>query len=95
LPVVDAVALDYADTVRFVAVAGQSDFDSTKARADELLANTDWGPDESVWDLYGVRGQPVSFFIAGNGVVVGKLVRCGRRRSVTQSPRRAGSPRRI
>jgi hypothetical protein len=71
LPVVDAVEPDYADTVRFIAVAGQAGFNETKARADELLSNTDWGLDESIWDLYGVRGQPVSFLITGNDVVVG------------------------
>ena len=71
MPVVDAVAPDYADTVRFIAVAGQAGFDETKARADELLSNTDWGLDESIWDLYGVRGQPVSFLITGTDVVVG------------------------
>jgi len=57
--------------VRFVAVGGQSDFDKTKARADELLVNTDWGLNDSIWDLYGVRGQPVSFLISGSDVVVG------------------------
>ena len=71
MPVVDAVAPDYADTVRFIAVAGQSDLGSTEARANELLMNTDWGLDDSIWDLYGVRGQPVSFLITGNDVVAG------------------------
>ncbi len=71
MPVVDAVAPDYEDSVRFVAIGGQSDFEKTKARADELLANTDWGFDDSIWDLYGVRGQPVSFLITGNDIVVG------------------------
>ena len=71
MPVVDAVAPDYADTVRFIAVAGQSDLGSTEARANELLENTDWGLDDSIWDLYGVRGQPVSFLITGNDVIVG------------------------
>lgn len=71
MPVIDAVAPDYADTVRFIAVAGRSDLGSTQAKADELLANVDWGLDESIWDLYGVRGQPVSFLITGNDVIVG------------------------
>ena len=31
----------------------------------------DWGLDETVWDLYGVRGQPVSFLITGNDIEVG------------------------
>ena len=71
MPVVDAVEPDYADTVQFIAVAGQAGFTETKARADELLSNTAWGLDESIWDLYGVRGQPVSFLITGSDVVVG------------------------
>jgi len=71
LPVIDAVAPDYADSVRFIAVAGQSDLASTKAQADQLLSNVNWGLDESVWNLYGVRGQPVSFLITGNDIEVG------------------------
>ncbi|MEA2023417.1 MAG: hypothetical protein U9N79_03895, partial [Actinomycetota bacterium] len=66
----DAIQPDYADDVRFIAVAGQSDLNATKARADELLANTEWGLDDSIWDLYSVRGQPVSFLITGNDVIV-------------------------
>ena len=71
MPVVDAVAPDYEDAVRFIAIGGRSDFDKTKSRADELLSNVDWGMDDSIWDLYGVRGQPVSFLITGNDVIVG------------------------
>ena len=71
MPVIDAVAPDYADTVEFVAVAGQSDFNATKERADELLSNVPWGLDDAIWDLYGVRGQPVSYLITGSDVVVG------------------------
>ncbi|MCL1599182.1 MAG: hypothetical protein M3094_08365, partial [Actinomycetia bacterium] len=71
LPVVDAVQPDYANDVRFIAVAGQAGFDATKEVADELLANTEWGLDDAIWDLYGVRGQPVSFLITGSDVVVG------------------------
>jgi len=70
LPVIDAVAPDYKDSVRFIAVAGQSDLASTKAQADQLLSNVKWGLDESVWDLYRVRGQPVSFLITGNDIEV-------------------------
>ena len=71
MPVIDAVAPDYADSVRFLAVAGQSDLASTKAQADQLLSNVNWSLDESVWGLYGVRGQPVSFLITGNDIEVG------------------------
>ena len=52
-------------------MAGQSDLGATRAEADKLLANVDWGLDDSVWDLYGVRGQPVSFLITGNDIIVG------------------------
>lgn len=65
------MAPDYEDSVRFIAVAGQSDLASTKAQADQLLSNVRWGLDESVWNLYGVRGQPVSFLITGNDIEVG------------------------
>ena len=65
------MAPDYEDLVRFIAVAGQSDLASTKAQADQLLSNVRWGLDESVWNLYGVRGQPVSFLITGNDIEVG------------------------
>ena len=71
MPVIDAVAPDYEDSVRFIAVAGQSDLASTKAQADQLLSNVKWGLDETVWNLYGVRGQPVSFLITGNDIEVG------------------------
>ena len=71
MPVVDAVQPDYADDVQFIAVAGQAGFEATKDVADELLSNTDWGLDDSVWDLYGVRGQPVSYLITGSDVIVG------------------------
>ncbi len=52
-------------------MAGQSDLGSTETRAAELLTNVEWGLDDSIWDLYGVRGQPVSFLITGNDIVVG------------------------
>ncbi len=64
------MAPDYADTVRFIAVAGRSDLDATEARALELLSNVDWGLDDSIWDLYTVRGQPVSFLVTGSDVIV-------------------------
>ena len=70
MPVIDDVAPDYADTVRIIAVAGQSDLDSTRAEAEKLLSNVEWGLDDSVWDLYGVRGQPVSYLITGNDIQV-------------------------
>lgn len=46
---------------------------STAEAADALLnRNVKWGLDESIWDLYGVRGQPVSVMIK-QGVVIKEL----------------------
>ena len=51
-------------------MAGRSDYDSTADRAADLLTgNVAWGLDESVWDLYGIIGQPASVLIS-NGVIV-------------------------
>lgn len=69
MPVVDQIALDYQDRVRFVALAGRSDFESTAARADDLFSNLEWGLDDSVWDLYEVPYQPVTFLITGDDVI--------------------------
>ncbi len=52
-------------------MAGRSDFDSTAARAQELLtANVSWGLDESIWNLYDIVGQPASVMISGDDIVV-------------------------
>jgi hypothetical protein len=70
LPVIDTVAPDYADSVRFIAVAGRSGYDKTAARAQELFSELEWGLDDSIWDLYGIPGQPASILITGNDLVV-------------------------
>ena len=68
---IDAVASDYQDTVKFVAVAGRSDLEPTANRAAELLSdNVVWGLDESIWDLYDIRGQPASVIITGDDIIV-------------------------
>jgi hypothetical protein len=70
LPVVDEVASDYLDDIYFLAVAGRSDFDRAAAAAPELFSdNLAWGYDDSIWDLYGVPGQPASVLIQ-SGVIV-------------------------
>lgn len=69
MPVVDEVAADYQDDVRFVAVAGRAGLDETAERANELFALLDWGLDDGIWDLYGVPYQPVTFLITGSDVV--------------------------
>jgi hypothetical protein len=70
LPVIDTVAADYLDDVAFLAVAGRSDMGRTAPAAAELFsANLSWGLDDSIWDLYGVPGQPATVLIV-DGVVV-------------------------
>ena len=71
MPVVDEIANDYLGDVSFVAVAGRAPFDRTAARADELFSdNLKWGLDESVWELYGVFGQPYTVLITGDDHIV-------------------------
>lgn len=69
MPVVDEVAADYQDDVRFVAVAGRAGLDETAERANEWFSLLDWGLDDAIWDLYGVPYQPVTFLITGSDVV--------------------------
>ncbi|MFV1970743.1 MAG: TlpA family protein disulfide reductase [Acidimicrobiia bacterium] len=70
MPVVDQVANDYLDDIDFVAIAGRGSLDATRDVADGLFSdNLMWGLDNSVWDLYGVRGQPTSLLVS-DGVVV-------------------------
>jgi thiol-disulfide isomerase/thioredoxin len=74
LPVVDALAAEYADEVDFVAPAWKSDFEATQARANELFlsGSIQWGLDEQdrIFELYGVPYQPVTVLIAGDQTVV-------------------------
>ncbi len=68
---IDAVASDYQDSITFLAVAGRSDFDSSAAEADRLFSdNLAWGLDESIWDLFGIIGQPASVLISGDDIIV-------------------------
>ena len=54
----------------FLAVAGKSDLPPTADVAGRLLTdNVPWGLDDSIWDLYGVPGQPATVLIA-QGVIV-------------------------
>mgnify|MGYP001545904224 FL=1 len=70
MPVVDEVSADYQDEVAFLAVAGKSDLPPTADVAGRLLTdNVPWGLDDSIWDLYGVPGQPATVLIA-QGVIV-------------------------
>ena len=52
-------------------MAGYGELDATESRAAELLTdNVSWGFDESIWDAFGVRGQPTSFMISADNVIV-------------------------
>lgn len=72
MPVVDAIASDYADEVTFVAVAGRASLEATAPVAEQLMpsGNMLWGLDESVWETFGVFGQPVTFVISADDVIV-------------------------
>jgi thioredoxin-like negative regulator of GroEL len=73
LPVISKLASRYRGKVSFVAVAGRSDMGKTAEVAGLLLnMNVKWGLDESIWNLYGVRGQPVAVLIK-QGVIVKEL----------------------
>ena len=70
MPVIDRVANDYLDEVTFVAVAGRGSLDATVEAADRLFSdNLIWGLDDTIWDLYGIPGQPSAVLIS-QGVIV-------------------------
>lgn len=69
MPALDEIAADY-DDVYFLAVAGRSDPEQSRERAREWFSdNLAWGYDESVWELYGVPGQPVTILLTGDDKV--------------------------
>ena len=74
MPVVDGLAAEYGDRVDFVAPAGKSTFDLTKARAEELFRSGKilWGldGDEEIFTLYAIPYQPVTVLIAADRTVV-------------------------
>ena len=74
MPVVDSLAVEYADDVDFVAPAWRSSFEATQDRADQLFQSglVMWGLDENeeIFELYGIPYQPVTVLIAGDGTVV-------------------------
>ena len=37
--------------------------------ANQLMSNIEWGLDDSLWDLYGVPYQPVTFLITGDDII--------------------------
>lgn len=71
MPVIDRVARDYLDEVRFIAVAGNNtSLEGARARAEELFQFLDWGLDDSIWELYNVPYQPYSVLITGNDIIL-------------------------
>ncbi len=71
LPKVAEISTDYSDEVAFVAVAGRGELAATTERADELFGDRFlWGLDDTVWDLYRVNGQPVTFLVTGDDTIV-------------------------
>ncbi len=71
MPVIDEIAADYLDEVTFLAVAGKSDPDRAEERAGQLFSdNLAWGLDDSIWDLYGILGQPATVIISGDDVIL-------------------------
>lgn len=73
LPVIDAVASDYQDSITFVAVAGRSSADASARRVGDWFSPERilWGYDDDLWPTYEVFGQPVSYLISSDDVIVG------------------------
>ncbi len=75
MPVVDAIAAEYAGDVEFVAVAWKGSPEATAQRADELLTSghVRWGLDETeeIFAAYGVPYQPVTVLIDGDRRLIG------------------------
>ena len=69
MPVVDAVAGQYAGQVDFLAVAGRSDLGTTTEQAEKLLDTVPWGLDDSIWELFGDPYQPYTVLITADGKV--------------------------
>ena len=74
MPVVDAVAADYADRVEFIAVAWKGSLEATAERAAQLLPSgaIRWGLDEQeeIFGLYGIPYQPWTVLITGTDIEV-------------------------
>lgn len=67
------MSVDYQDQITFLAVAGRSNEAASRDKVGEWFSPDRilWGYDESVWEDYGVFGQPASVLIAADGTVVG------------------------
>ncbi len=73
MPVVDQLAAEYSDRVRFLSVAWKGTLEDTRALANELLTSGDvtWGLDEdaSFFSAYGVPYQPNTVLITGDDII--------------------------
>ena len=75
MPVIDAVASDYQDTVTFLAVAGRSTPEASEARVGDWFSPDRilWGYDDALWDVYGIPYQPISVLITSDGYEVDRI----------------------
>jgi hypothetical protein len=71
--VIDAVASEYQDQITFLGVAGRSSPEASAQRVGDWFSPDRilWGYDDDLWPRYEVFGQPVSFLISSDDVVVG------------------------
>ncbi|HEX6947177.1 MAG TPA: TlpA disulfide reductase family protein [Acidimicrobiia bacterium] len=73
LPVIDEIAVDYADRVDFIAPVWRSVPEMAEKKAAELMPSgaIRWGLDneEVIFGLYGVPYQPVTILVAADGTV--------------------------
>ena len=74
MPVVDQLAVEFADRVEFVAPAWKGSFEDTERRSAELLRSgkVQWGLDseEEIFSAYGVPYQPVTVLISDDKRIV-------------------------
>jgi len=72
LPVVDSIAPDYDGEVTFLAIGWKGSLEATERRAAELMPSGKvlWALDESVFETYEVFGQPVTFAISADKVII-------------------------
>jgi thiol-disulfide isomerase/thioredoxin len=72
LPTIDVVAPDYEGRITFVFVAGRSSLDASRAKVGTWFDPNRilWGYDEDLWTTYEVFGQPNSYLISSDGIIV-------------------------
>ena len=74
MPVVDALAQEYADRVAFVAPAWKASQEATAEQAAVLMPSgaVQWGLDtnQGIFTMYGVPYQPATVLVASDGTIV-------------------------